>query len=1270
MNWTKDQENIIQTRNCNLLVSAAAGSGKTAVLVERMIQMICDEKQPINVDELLVVTFTKAAASQMKDKIREALEKKLQIQPGSKHLQRQMVLLNQANILTIDSFCFRVVKENFHVLGVDPGIRVGESGELALLRSEVLEEVIETYYRENSDFVLFAEAFGGDKSDDNLEKYIEKMYDVSSSFPRPKEWTRQARECLLVDSEEAFMRIPYVKDYFFQMQNVVADIRIKIVELLEVARSIDGPAYMEKALLSDIGMVDGILSAKNYSQVQEEMDCKFANIGRGKAGTYDMDKADYIKGEREAYKDELKNIRKIFSVPFDKVMEQMNQQEKMLSALCDITDTFRDCFMQAKIEKNILEFSDVEHFALKVLCEGYREDGTPIPSKIGEELAEGFSEIMIDEYQDSNYLQEAILNCVSKISKGTNNIFMVGDVKQSIYRFRMARPDLFMQKYNNYEACFDAPEQKQILKNNFRSRANVLMGTNYIFYQIMGKDLGGIDYTNSEALVPSMDYPKNSEDFVEFLVGESKDFDFVRMENEETTFLSKKDENLNENLEDIGKQELEATMVARRIEELLGNTEKPAYMVYDKEIDDMRKIKYGDIVILFRAPSGYSAVFEEVLSAYGIPVQVQNEKGYLDTIETRQVLSLLRTLDNPLNEVELVASMRGYFGGMTEEELSKLVIQKRIWTKSHETYISLYKMLKKLIGKEFLTWQGEEPVLYHKCCQFIKLLEQLKKLQGYLSVSRLVDFIYYKTGYYYYVSSMPGGSTRRKNMNLLMDEIVSMEKGNTCSVFDFLTYIDRVIENAITLGGDPGMDGSEDAVRIMSIHKSKGLEFPVVFVSGMGKQYNLQDAKVPLVIHPDYHIGAKYMEPQKRYGNDTFARQCFAQLMRTENIAEELRVLYVALTRAKEKLIMTGVTSDIMSLIHKYTKLATRREQKLGFSVIQNTGSFLELVVAAFIRNNVFCEAAKKIPKRLLKSGEEMEDAEYELKKALLEPEFDLSVKFYDFRNLTIQHLKKGAEEEIERSGKLKMLEQKKGDREADIEKNLKWQYEDICATGQKSKLSVTEIKRIYEVDYDFSKEVVRKKTDDFPYQPPIPEFLKTEKKLSSSQKGTLIHKAMELLDFGKIQTKQDVSEWMKQIDEMEVLEASIRENLTVDNVYDLLCSGLGQRMRDANMQGNLYKEKQFIIGIPADRVNPNLNPETSKIVVQGIVDVYFEETDGLVLVDYKTDKVKPKDEDKLKQRYETQLRLYKDTLEQLLCKPVKETYIYSFALSKEIRVF
>lgn len=1334
MNWTKDQQKIIDSRNCNLLVSAAAGSGKTAVLVERIIQMISDKEDPLDIDELLVVTFTKAAAAQMKDKIALAIESMLIEEPENEHFLKQLNYINKANILTIDSFCYQVVKEHFHILGIDPGIRVGEASETGLLREEILEQVIEEFYEKCSDFVEFSDAFSADKNDKKIEEYILKIYTVCSSYPNPGEWIAKAKKNLHLESEEDFIALPFVKHYFEEVQNTAKGIKNKILKALEKARDIDGPLYMEKALLSDIALIEDIISARTYSQFSDLKNQKFANIGRGKKGEYDEEIAECIKKTRDDYKKQINTLLDAFALPMETVLSQFRRQEAMLIALLDISNTFREHFLQAKLEKGVLEFSDVEHFALQILCEGYDEEGHPIPSDIGNEMAEGFKEILIDEYQDSNYLQEAILQCVSTVYQGKNNIFMVGDVKQSIYSFRMARPDLFMEKYYTYGTEKGDSCRKLFLKNNFRSRANVLETINYIFYQIMGSDLGGIEYTKEEALIPGRSFPEIVDDSVELLLGESKDFEFLNSNDEEMT--SEKEENLDENLEDMGKIELEASIVARKIEKLLGRDGSIPYQVMDEKTGRLRNANLKDIVILFRAPSGFQQIFLEVLMSHNIPVKVQNENGYFDTVEIRMILSLLKVIDNPHNDVEMAAVLRNCFGKCNSDELAVLALLKKYIEKERERKQYIYTVVKELAEYEEKTGEcnmqdvgstkekqendGEKKIknnriekilsnqllqyktdiitgLRLKCKKVLSLIGRLREQKAYVTVGQLLNNIYYQTGFYYYVEAMPEGAQRIRNLDLLLEETKRFENGTFKTLFDFLMFVDKLQKRAISLGGDPALESGEDVVRIMSIHKSKGLEFPIIFLSGMGKNFNLMDTKTPLIIHSDYYIGAKYINAEKRCGNDTFSRKAFATLMATESIAEELRILYVGLTRAKEKLIMTGVTSDMTALVKKYENVAERKEEKLSYSIVRTARNYLDLIVASFIRNRDFHDAMGQVRKRMDRKSEHILSAEYDLSVILEDPQIRLMVEVYDFKSLFVHHIQSNLEKQMDRGKKLEELSNAPEKSRERIEANLLWRYMDESYTLQKSKLSVTEIKRIYETDYEPSDVINRPVIQKEEYTEPLPHFLLENQPMDAAQKGTWVHKTMELLDNAMITTTEQAAKALETMWKEGRLPEETKTFITAEKIAAFVKSTLGRRMCEAAKKGYLYKEKQFVIGVNPERLAsrekvsvvkgnnvvecvelqdknveikiPDARTDTP-IVVQGIIDAYFREGDNLILLDYKTDYVKDGQEQRLVERYRTQLLYYKETLEQLTGLKVSETYLYSFVLDKEIKMF
>lgn len=1269
MNWTEEQESVIKARGCNLLVSAAAGSGKTAVLVERIIQKVFDTDNPIDVDQLLVVTFTKAAASQMKDKITAAIEKKLSEQPDNDHYIKQLSLVSQANILTIDSFCYKVVKEYFNAVGLDPKIKVAEETELITIRQEVIEQVMEDFYKENPDFVDFSEAFSEDKNDINIEEYILDMYELSQSYPQPSKWLDKARENYAVTTKEEFDELMFVKEYYRQVKHQATDIKETILDAIKLCHSPMGPVHYEDALRNDILLVDEMISAKTYSQFSSLVGEKFATLGRAKKGAeLDDDIVMQVKNIRDGYKKRINTILANFAVPIDEVLGELSNQKAMMNAYIDSVEEFSRRFKEAKLEAGLLGFSDVEHFALSILSDGKDDDGNIIPSKIGKELSKRFTEVMIDEYQDSNFLQEDILRCVSRIFEGNNNMFMVGDVKQSIYGFRMARPDLFLDKYTRYSDEKTAGERRILLKRNFRSRANVLNCINYIFYRIMMKDIGGIDYDEDVALVPGRDYIKNIGDEVELLIGESKEAQYFDADN-----VSSDEEHLNDEYIDVSSLELEACMVADRIKKLFDDN----YQVVDDKTEELRPVTYSDIVLLFRSPKSYQPVFCEVLMRRGIPVRVQNENGYFDSTEIRGVMSFLNVLDNPYNDLDFAAVLRGYYGMLDADELACLVLDKRSVCKKQDEKIAMYQYVRDYVCNDNYSpdiCEVDWTQIKKKCKTVVDKINFYEKEKIVKSASEIIREILYDDRYYYYVLTMPEGNVRCRNLELFLDQTMKYEKNSYRTLFDLIRFMKKLADKDVSLGGDPTIETSDDIVRIMSIHKSKGLEFPVVILAGLAKNFNLSDSKNAIVFHPDYHISSKYVDVKNRRGNNTFSRSAFASLIREDNIAEELRVLYVALTRAKEKLIMTGVVKDIPKLVNNYTLDARKGKVFLDYGRILNSSSYLDWIVQALIRNKTFNEAMDDVRKRYDKDGNVV-TASYELVNPLKIGQTRFIVKTFDYDSMLVSHIATSVERDSQRNDILSDFIDKKGGNEEALNQRINEVYANEIYTTQKSKMSVTEIQRLYERKenaVERPEEVVQYNLND--YKIAVPSFVSGKLPMTPAERGTWFHKFMEIIDNSYIDCKEKACEVTEKIYDEGRIPAELKTILTADKLWSFANSSIGVRMRQAHQRGQLYKERKFVVGVPADFALGSTDEiETKsvddKIVVQGIIDAYFEEEDGLVLVDYKTDKVDEGKEEVLAQRYKTQMDYYSRTLCQLTGINVKEIYLYSFALDKPIKL-
>jgi ATP-dependent helicase/nuclease subunit A len=975
-----------------------------------------------------------------------------------------------------------------------------------------------------------------------------------------------------------------------------------------------------------------------------------------------------VKKTRDGYKKRINSILDNFAAPIEEVLGEISEQKAMMNAYIDSVEEFSRRFMDAKLEAGLLGFSDVEHFALSILSDGKDDEGNVIPSKIGKELSKRFTEVMIDEYQDSNFLQEDILRCVSAMYEGDNNMFMVGDVKQSIYGFRMARPDLFLDKYMRYSEEKTAPERRILLKKNFRSRANVLECINYIFYRIMMKDIGGIDYDEDVALVPGRDYIESQGDEVELLIGESKEVDYLDADN-----ASSDEEHLNDEYIDVSSLELEACMVADRIKKLFEDN----YQVVDDKTGELRPVAYSDIVLLFRSPKSYQPVFCEVLMRRGIPVRTQNENGYFDSTEIRGIMSFLNVLDNPYNDLELVASLRGYYGMVDTDELSCMMLDKRAVCKKQGANIALYEYVRDYVCDDsYLPDICEVDWLQikRKCKAVVEKIEYYEKEKLIKSASEIIREILYEDRYYYYVLAMPEGSVRCRNLELFLDQTIKYEKNSYRTLFDFIRFMKKLADKDVSLGGDPTIETSDDIVRIMSIHKSKGLEFPVVILAGLAKNFNLMDSQNAIVFHPDYCISAKYVDVKNRRGKNTFSRSAFASLIREDNIAEELRVLYVALTRAKEKLIMTGVVKDLPKLIKNYSSDAGKSSVSLPYGKILNSASYLDWIVLSLIRNKTFNLAMNGVRKRYDKDGN-IVSASYELGKPLDIGQTRFVIRTFDYDSMLVSQITTSVDRDSERNDKLSDFIDSKGGNEELINIKLSKVYANEVYTTQKSKMAVTEIQRLYE-----QKESTAQKSEEVPeysvdnYKAAVPLFASGKLPMTPAERGTWFHKFMEVIDNSYIDSKGKACEVTEKVYDEGRIPSELKTILTADKLWSFANSSIGIRMRQADLNGKLYKERKFVIGVSADFAQGNANEMTDAttedtVVVQGIVDAYFEEDDGIVLVDYKTDKVDEGNEEVLTQRYKMQMDYYSRTLSQLTGIKVKEIYLYSFALDKPIKL-
>lgn len=1258
VSWTTEQQQVIDLRNRNILVSAAAGSGKTAVLVERIVKIITDKNHPVDIDHLLIVTFTNAAAAEMRERIGNAIEKALDEQPGDEHLLRQLTLIHNAQITTIDSFCLYVVRNHFHEIDLEPNFRIGDEGELKLLREDVLGRVLEQNYEEPSEaFSDFVEGYASGRTDAALNEMILQLYEFSRSYPWPEKWLDSFVGIYRIENREELDRAEWLAPLTQNIRFVLKDCEQLLKQALAVTQQDDGPYMYEKAVRSDLEKYESLSKLTSFSELSGALsDIKYDRLASSRGFEGDPDKLELVKSLREQAKDVVKKLcKQYFFCSPEMMIEQLERTEPMLEEVVRLTKQFAEEFAAAKRRKNLVDFHDVEHFALQILV----DEETEKAKKTAEEFRDTFEEIMIDEYQDSNEVQEALLRSISREERGENNIFMVGDVKQSIYRFRLARPELFMKKYDSY-SLEESTTQRIDLHKNFRSRAEVLACTNDIFYKIMARSLGNVEYDAEAALYPGASYPVSADFTPEILLADSND-------------------ELLEDTELTDKKTLEAKIVAEEIKHLM-----KTQPVTDKAAGTLRAAHYSDIVILLRSLSGWADSLVEVLNENGIPAHTVSSTGYFSTVEVQTVLSMLRLLDNPRQDIPMAAVLRSPMAGLTDEELAVLRLEDGS-VPFHEAVLELAEGLYEEGGQIEISNSEEdqkqgrnadektenhiEITAHRKLLKFYKKYKQLRQLVPDTPIHELIEIILRETGYGHYVAAMPAGNRRTANLNMLLEKAAAYEKTSYKGLFHFVRYIDELQKYDVDFGEADMVGENEDVVRIMSIHKSKGLEFPIVIVSGMGKNFNKQDTRSKMVLHPELGIGLDYMDGKKRIKSPTIAKKAIAKQIDLENLGEELRVLYVALTRAKEKLILTGTLKDAAEKLEFYRQqanLSKAADRPLSYLTREGASGYLDWILPAVL------SYGDKYPVRIVEAAElVLNEVENQLEK-----NEDLTERIEEIEAADTQLV-----------GQLKQRFSQRYPYQVDV--------------LRKNKYSVSELKhRAMRERFEAEQEETVPAFLEEPVTPTIPLFIQREESVEQETpnrgalRGTAVHRVMECYDFA---SEKSVHEQMEAMEKEEKITADMRALVKEQIVADFVSSETGRRMALAQRGGALYREKPFVMGFTEEELEnygfgvgsntdsceniyektdsdqekeeqKKVRHEEDLTLIQGIIDVFWIEKDGIVLLDYKTDRVQQAKE--LIDRYETQLKLYADALERVFAArklKVKEILIYSFSLEQLI---
>lgn len=1181
MNYTKEQEQAIFLRGKNIMVSAGAGAGKTRVLVSRMAELIMDKEHPIEADRFLVMTFTNAAAAEMKERIGTELEERLEKDPDNLYLRKQIRKIRQADISTIHSFCNHLIRTHYNELAIDPSFRIGEEGELFLLRQQAVEQVLEEAYASGREsFLQFVEAYAPGKNDTVLEEMIEDLYHFSRSFPNADGWfEKTGKEAAILAGKDGWDTSAAVTLLLSKAQKESLQIQEELYQLLESVTE-DSPEKYTGLLQEIKEYIDSLTQAKDYNSYYKVLSQKsISSFPRASQKEKEWELYEEVKEFHQKVREQINSQKEnVFTTPAEELQREAAVIYPLLEEYMALTKRFAEIYFLCKKEKNVYDFDDLEHFALELLVESYDKQGEAQPSETAKELSKKYKMIFVDEYQDTNLVQETILEML--LNKKHNSLFTVGDVKQSIYRFRQARPDLFLRRKDQYISQADAGVSIE-LRDNFRSAPGVLTFTNYIFSQLMEKEFGGVDYNEKTALRPGDGGPMMQDE-----------------ETSEILFFQKDSASaLKEVPEDIL---AESAVICKRIKELI----EEGY-------------HYGDMVILLRSGAGRMEPMAEFLEQEGIPVSCYNKTGYFQTREITVMLNYLSIVDNIYQDIPMASVMLSSIGKFTEEELVKLrvLIEEPVRGK-----YTLYDFMRLYMQ------EGTEEELKKKIRDFLMDLLYFRQQKKEQPLSTLLWDIYERTGFYYDVQLMPDGEKRKENLLMLLKKAEDYEKTVFKGLFYFNRYMKQLKSYEIEMGEAGTSMEEEDVVKIMTIHKSKGLEFPVVFVSGLSKKFNRMDLNKAVLCHPELGIGMECVNTTLRFHHPSLMKKAIQEKVWKDTLEEEMRILYVAMTRAKRKLILTGV---IKSEELEAGMRASIQAQKW------RAGSMMDWILPVMAEQ--FRNTDKIWLKARLFSWSDIE----ELFNAREREEATFSYRHF------IEKYVEGQDSSL-------------------IKKAFSHVYPNMEATKWKRKYSVSELKSLSQITLPNEESVVYEPDEE---ERIIPQFLKEEREeVGGAAKGTIVHKIMEMLPFAKIQTKKQLFDWITDLEQNYPESKQISAKWLYRGIEAFLFSEQGEKIRKMDEAGKVKKELPFTVGLPVSLINQDTEAEDT-VVVQGVIDACADMGNHLCLIDYKTDQIKEGEEQQLLDRYGNQMLYYKAALEQILEKRVSEIYLYSFSLKKFISV-
>lgn len=1329
--WTEEQKAVIAHREGNLLVSAAAGSGKTAVLVEHVLSLILEENASLS--SLVLMTFTEAAAEEMKERIKKRLEEHLQ-KGYDKRILREIALLPTANISTIHAFCKRLIEENYAGLSIDAHFRIGDTGEMSLLQSDILEELLEEEYEKKEEsFLAFVDQFSMGKKDKGIEELILKLYNLASAMPFPKAYLQG-----LLEEDALSRREKWEKDLYEDMKSRLENLSLLYEDGLDLCREPNGPIEYEERILEER---EQCLALANTDTL-EELVRGLENLSFGRLKSTKAEGKELVKSLRERGKKTLKTWQENYRLLPEELEEEVEEKgQKRILELVRLCLLFLERYQKEKEERAVLDFSDLEHFALKLLYkdgedkvieaeveteaeaeigsdaeieadaeieheievdkDGAKEIGTEKEQKVrysalADELAKSYREILVDEYQDSNLVQEYIVRALSQERFGKPNVFQVGDVKQSIYRFRMARPELFLEKYH------DESYPKIFLRKNFRSDEGVLSSVNALFFKIMKKAFGGIEYDLENSLFlgklrteearqeegsgenrgeedkaqSGEEHKKKSEGEAPITGKQRRDqTELLLLELEKTVSTgeeggegdSKEESNSSSNSatdsasnsssdgtsnsssgKSLSKLELECKMIAAKVRELLE-----------------KGYAYKDMVILLRSPHGVSREMVDIFGKEGIPAYAELKSGYYSAVEVETVLSFLAIIDNPRQDIPMAAVLRSPLFSFTDEELGQIVLAKgslyeKPYDKSKENAVNLSLQAEKALA----------PALEEKWQNFQGKLERYRRLSRSLRLHSLLSLIYEETDYYNYVRALPLGEKRQANLDQLLEDAKQFEKGSYSGLFHFIRYIEKVKKQEQDQGEATVFSEKDDLLRIMSIHHSKGLQFKVVFLSQLHKSFNKMDSKAKMLMDAELGLAADYLDLETRIKYSSLHKIAIKEKSERESLGEELRVLYVAMTRAEEKLILTGVCKNEEDLIKKFPV-----QERLSLEDIRGATSYLAWICMAYSRSFFEGTKTEEIDLRFI-SKEDLEENEG---KAIGEA-ISIEKKLYEF--LKKEREKTEAEKLMEEHFSYAYPYEKSTHRSPKYSvsllkmKAMEEHGEALSETGQEGRAVAPEWDEANANAEE--KQQAKEKPDS-----PLIQKMKAEGKNIGAAIGDSYHHALAFYDYSK-----DISQLS------DFLSPEEYGLLNQEKLQNFLASPLGQLFAKAYKENTLYREQHFMQEVEYEKLFPedgtvgesaeeavssnaasesngdstvdrSVDSTFEKVILQGIIDAFIMEEDGIILVDYKTDRVK--DGEELRNRYQKQIDLYSKALEQILGKKVKRRVLYSFSLGEEV---